>query len=491
MEYKHSFDGIDKDISNKAALWLLTIIIASFIAIHSFNLNLSISDENTYFYMGNLITQGFLPYKDFFYAHPPLNIFIIALLIKLFGMNFIVLKLLPVITTAISALLIYLIAKNLHSRLSAIIAVILFLFAYETLRVSSYLIGIDIATMFILFSLYFLFKENKNNKSYLYAGIFIGIAAISTLNSLIAAFVISIILLFKSRKSLIYFILGFSSIFLTINIALILLYGQSYITPVIKYHFLKPVTESSFKIIFNILVKENWLLVISALLLIFAKGRKRVSALAIIALAYLIFLITYKSLFGYYLFLILPLLAVIGSYSIFSLIDKFANANNNKEFNLKFDPRTALIALFVIIGIASALSINRYLNYEFQDFNNAQEIASYIKANSNPETALFGDDSITPLLALLSERKIAFSHADLNNFRWRTGLVDIQETINSIKAEKPIIATFQVNIPQGTFRYGIDYLDEFHYFLDEECTVIKEFKDTWLDYEKVVRLWDC
>jgi len=477
MDYENI---LERDIPNKTALWLLAFIIASFIAIHSLNLKLSISDENTYFYMGNLIAQGSVPYKDFFYAHPPLNIFIIALLIKLFGLNLVILKLVPVITTATSALLIYLISKNLHSRLSALTAAIFFLFAYETLRVSTYLTGIDIATMLLLLAIYLLFKQNKNNKSYLYSGILLGIAGISALFSLIAAVVIGTILLLKNKKQAVYFLIGFSSIFLVVNIILILLFGQSYITPVVKYHFLKPLTGSSLKIIFNILVKENWLLVLSPLLILFARDKKKVSALVMIALAYLLFLMTYKSLFGYYLFIILPLLAIIGSYSIFSSIER-----------LKMNPRIILIALFVIIGIASALSINRYLNYEFQNFNNAQEIANYIKANSNPETALFGDDSITPLLALLSERKIAFNHADLNNFRWRTGLVDTKQTINQIKVEKPVIVTSQVNIPQGTFRYGIDYLDEFHDFLSKDCKVVKEFKDKWQGYEKVVRLWEC
>jgi len=474
-------DNAYKDLSNNASLWILATVVILFIILHLLMLSPSISDENTYFYMGNLIANGFTPYKDFFYAHPPLNILIIALLIKLFGLNLVVLKFVPIITTALSAIFIYLLLKTANSRLSGIIAVILFLFSYGTLRVSTYLTGIDISVLFLMIGLYFLFREKKRKRLYLVSGILLAIAALSALFSLVAAFIILVILSLKNKRNAIYSLIGFLSIFLTVNLILILLYGQSYITSVIKYHFLKPETSSSFTTISTI-VKDNWLIFLAAGLFIFAKERKKVSVLVIISLAYFLFLLTYKSLFSYYIFIILPLLAIIGSYSIFSIADRI---NNIKLSRILF------VAIFVLIGISSLLSSSRYLNYKFQNFNTANEIADYIIENTNSERTLFGDDSITPLLALMSERKIAFNYADLNNFRWRTGLVDIHQTIKEIKAEKPLIITFQVNVPQGTFRYGIDYLDEFHYFLDEECTVIKEFKDTWLDYEKVVRLWDC
>ena len=32
-------------------------------------------DENVYLHMGKLLSEGVLPYKDFFYAHPPLQLF--------------------------------------------------------------------------------------------------------------------------------------------------------------------------------------------------------------------------------------------------------------------------------------------------------------------------------------------------------------------------------------------------------------------------------
>ena len=69
-------------------------------------------DENVYYYMGKLVSEGKVPYRDFFYAHPPLHIYLIALIYKVFGFNIIILKLLPLIAILVSAKFIFCIAKN-------------------------------------------------------------------------------------------------------------------------------------------------------------------------------------------------------------------------------------------------------------------------------------------------------------------------------------------------------------------------------------------
>lgn len=468
-----------RDIAPKVAYGFLAIIIAVFIALHAFNLAPSISDENTYFYMGSLVSQGFLPYKDFFYAHPPLNVLLLAALIKVFGFNMIVLKLIPVIASALIAVFIYLILEKAASRFAGLTAAILFLFSYQTLRVSTYVTGIETATLLIVIALYFLFSEKS--RKYLYAGALLGIAGITAFFSVIAAVIIAVVLLLRNRKNSFQFLLGFFAVFAAVNILLLVFFGSSYLTPVVLYHFLKPETMPASAILLSI-VKDNWLLAAAAALFLFIEDKKRVSIVALLAAAYIVFFMFYKSLFGYYTFIILPLLALLAGYSLFNVAGKLAS-----KFNL--NQRFILIALGVVIGISAVLAANKYIGYGFQDFNNAKEIAQYLA--QDPHTALFGDDSTTPLLAILSGKKIAFNHADLNNFRWRTGLVDMQQTIANIRREKPLIITFQVNLPQGNLRYGIDAIDEFHNFLAKECKIEKEFTDSWQGYGKVVKVWGC
>ena len=62
-------------------------------------------DENVYFYMAKSVSEGLVPYKDFFYAHPPLHVVALAALIKVFGLNFIILKTATLLACLTSAFL--------------------------------------------------------------------------------------------------------------------------------------------------------------------------------------------------------------------------------------------------------------------------------------------------------------------------------------------------------------------------------------------------
>ena len=35
-------------------------------------------DENVYYYMGKMVSEVYVPYRDFFYAHPPLQFYIMS-----------------------------------------------------------------------------------------------------------------------------------------------------------------------------------------------------------------------------------------------------------------------------------------------------------------------------------------------------------------------------------------------------------------------------
>ena len=111
----------------KVAYTLFIIFILIFVAIASTGLlTPQPGDENTYYYMGKLITEGKVPYKDFFFAHPPLQIYLIAFIYRIFGFNIIALKLIPLISTLISAFFIFRITKEKFGNYAAIISSLLF-----------------------------------------------------------------------------------------------------------------------------------------------------------------------------------------------------------------------------------------------------------------------------------------------------------------------------------------------------------------------------
>ena len=78
---------------NKLPYVLLAAFMAAFLAITLRGLStIQPGDENVYYYMGRLVSEGKMPYRDFFFAHPPLQIYLIALVYKAFGFSIAALK---------------------------------------------------------------------------------------------------------------------------------------------------------------------------------------------------------------------------------------------------------------------------------------------------------------------------------------------------------------------------------------------------------------
>src|SRR3989338_8483474 len=128
-------------------------------------------DENVYFYMSHLVAGGDLPYKDFFFAHPPLQLLVIAPVFLFFGYNALILKLISLLCMAASGILVYLITKKAHTEWSGVIASALFLLSYSVLFNATIGWGIEIAILFLLLGYYHI--EHRP----LLGGILLGLAA--------------------------------------------------------------------------------------------------------------------------------------------------------------------------------------------------------------------------------------------------------------------------------------------------------------------------
>ena len=98
-----------------------------------------------------------------------------------------------------------------------------------------------------------------------------------------------------------------------------------------------------------------------------------------------------------------------------------------------------------------------------------EEITQYIKENSNDNDMLFGDNSITPLVALFSERKLELNTLNTNEMIYQSGLVDLEETIKQIQKEN---VKFVITRPL----YGIGAFQIFKDYLERECKLKKRWK---------------
>ncbi len=414
-------------------------------------------DENAYYYMGKLVSEGKIPYRDFFLAHPPLHVYLTALIYKVFGFNIIVLKAVPLISTLISAFFIFKISNDKFGNSEAITSSLLFLFSYSTMFNSVFSFGIDAATMFLVIGIYFLWNKNSG----ILAGLFFGLAGITRLLSLIPIFIIFALVLLSTRKNFLKLSSGFFIIFLLINGIFILFLGNSYTEQVYKYHLLKsPDSKENFKEYLDI-IKLNWILFSSALLFIFIKDKKPISMFMIISVIYLIFLTLLKKIFGFYFIIIFPFLAIIGGYSIIRFFSQFGLIKKWKILILIF-----LLLIFVWDLAANASFLEKI---GFTGFERGKDLTDFVNSVPNKDTLLFGDASAVPLLALLANKKIALDFADTNNQVFISGMRNLNDTLAALKGRDTLFIIRSIE--------GISYFNEVREFLSKNCEFVSQFHD--------------
>jgi len=132
----------------------LLVIFLSYALLKLYSLNFVVGDEHMYFYMSLLVSKGKWPYRDFFFSHPPLQLYTMAALYKIFGYSLALSKAAPSIAAMVSGVHVYLIGKRMAGRLEGVLATALFLFTFDVLRGSSHFTGANCALALALMAAY-------------------------------------------------------------------------------------------------------------------------------------------------------------------------------------------------------------------------------------------------------------------------------------------------------------------------------------------------
>ena len=105
----------------------------------------------------------------------------------------------------------------------------------------------------------------------------------------------------------------------------------------------------------------------------------------------------------------------------------------------------------------------------FKGFERGKDLIEFINLVSDKETLLFGDDSVVPLLALLTDKKIAFDFVDTNNEVFLSGLADLGGMLDRLKGNDVL---FMIRS-----RQGISYFNAVKWFLNQNCEFLSQFHD--------------
>jgi hypothetical protein len=92
------------------------------------------------------------------------------------------------------------------------------------------------------------------------------------------------------------------------------------------------------------------------------------------------------------------------------------------------------------------LAPTEYLWHESVVFDAPRGVAAYVRASTPPGATLFGDSYLAPLVALMSERRLALDEADTNPMRFASGITPARQLVERMERQPPLVILADASI---------------------------------------------
>ncbi|MFM8269540.1 MAG: ArnT family glycosyltransferase [Pseudomonadota bacterium] len=328
--------------------WFCFILILIFIwGLKSFSFRWETGDEAIYLYMSwAALDHGALPYRDYFFAHPPLQLIWSIPFFATFGFNPIATKALPLVATSLIGLIIFLISKEKIGRVAAVTSAFLFFTAFSLLRSSTFWTGIHESVFWAVLGLWFFLHRKPT-----WAGVSLALGVCTGVYILPSTCLLGVLFALNDRDQLKKYARSFLAVWGLNQAAGFILGGAEYFRSVYLFHFQKPeAKESAWKdtiqqffsnfslfwmglIGFSIVLlervsetrqhkKKNPFFLIRLRKFVFDDEKCSIALIGSAwALCNFVFLHLLKKRFGFYYLLVFPGLALCGGYLAQRLLD--------------------------------------------------------------------------------------------------------------------------------------------------------------------------
>jgi hypothetical protein len=213
---------------------LVTVGLGLYVALKLHAAGPSNTDENIYFYMAQRLAEGEWPYRDYFFAHPPLHVVFPGIIFSVFGFSLTLAKLLTALVGGVTAWVVWRIGTEHLGRWSGLVAFVAVLFAAEFLKATSHMTGVNLTTMWLVLGVWQALRGRG-----VWAGTFLGFAACTGFYAMAPICAILVLLLFKSLKLGTRQVMAFVLVAGAVNLAGYALGGDRFLDGVYRYHGLK------------------------------------------------------------------------------------------------------------------------------------------------------------------------------------------------------------------------------------------------------------
>jgi len=403
---------------NKHSLLLIFLTLFLF-SVKLFFLRPTFSDENTYINMGKEVSNGKVPYKDFFFAHPPFQLYLLAFVFKIFGTNFLIIKIFSLIVSFGSIFLIFFIGNELFKNRTAVLASLFLLFFPGFLIFSGQEYGMWEIVFIFLLSIYLILKDKLTLAGIAFSlGLFFRYLIIVYL-----PFVL--ILLYLEKKSITKFLIYFFTLTAIIFIFLFFVFGTGFIDNSISFQMETKIVEARLpKLVFQYLDFGYFSLFLAFLSSIFAYLKKNRFILLFPSypiIMDLLILFSLKTIIYHYFLLSLPLI-MLATGNVFL---------ESKEKIIKI----LIVLVFILSLFHNFPTFDFYMNPKSSE--NLIQIIRFVENNTNSDDVIFGEPVVTNYVSFATNRKISANYLD--SYPRHLLYEGEQEVLQRIKRDPPKI----------------------------------------------------
>lgn len=403
----------------------------------------SLGDEWLWVYESKLILQGFLPYRDFYHSHAPFHVLAVTLVRLLTGGEYLpAFRLAPALFTLFSGCLVYRTVRRNAEIPFALIACLLFLFAGRILSHSLHFMGWNLLVLFLLIAL-----DQYLSRRMILTGIALGAAVLTNLLGGAGIYAFSILLLLqKDWRSLKRLLIGFCAITLPVALICFAVSGTEFINQIFLYQMSKPprVDKSRFEVINPQIMKSYYMYVLALVSLVplvlcrkstLYRSRTLVSVV-LMCIFMLIFLFLIPRPFPYYIITVIPFVSMAAGYGVAWIFGEYKETNGWKK--ILFGILSVTCILFVLRStIPNAANFWGLRMGNHENFSITYTIARSVDELLPPGAPIHGTFSVTPMIALLTERRISGNETDTSADRFKSGVTDFEIFIRNVEEDPP------------------------------------------------------
>jgi len=213
----------------------MAALLLGFLTLKAYALSPVVGDENIYFYMAVRTAQGFIPYRDFFFGHPPLHLLPAVIVAALAGFHVAALKALTIGSAAAAGFFIWRLVRREAGPVEAAVAAALFLFSWDVLLSSTHYTAINEAVALAVAGLDAALARRDRA-----AGVLLGCAALTGFYTAPASVAIALLRLREDPRKAARLVLWAGGLFAAVNLAGLAVAGGSFLDQVYLHHLRKP-----------------------------------------------------------------------------------------------------------------------------------------------------------------------------------------------------------------------------------------------------------